>query len=82
MSAAPIEILRKIAETGVLIAGSGSRQEGLADYVEKNLLLPAHIAEPADCLPWAGAEKLANDPEFVKNYLRIFDPNKSAFFKQ
>ena len=74
LTAAPIDVLRKIVETGILIAGSGSRQSGLADYFEKTLRLPVRLADATDQLPWSGAEVLANDAEYVKTYLNISEP--------
>jgi len=76
LTAAPIDVLRKIVEKGILIAGAGSRQSGLADYLEKTLRLPVRLADASDHLPWAGAEVLANDAVFVKTYLNISEPVK------
>ena len=76
LSAAPIDILSMIADTGLLFAGFGSRQEGLCDYVEQNLRLKAYLCEEGEYLPWSGAEVLAKDEAFVKTYLTVVEPNR------
>lgn len=76
LSVAPIHILQKIAKTGILFAGAGSRQEGLADYAESRLTLPIVIADEREHLPWVGAENLANNEIFVNAYLNISEPIK------
>lgn len=71
LMAAPIDTVRAAERTGILFAGGGSLQEGLRDYAAKAMKLPVTVADRSDCLPFSGAERLANDPSFTEKYLDL-----------
>lgn len=69
--AAPLSILQKVENTGILYAGYGSLQEGFRDYAYKTLGVPATIADPKNGDIYAGAEELCSDKSFVDSYLKL-----------
>lgn len=69
LTAAPLEIVRAVAKTGVLFAGGGSFEEGLRDYASSALQLP--VIAGGEGLPSSGAEKLASNDDFRNSYLDL-----------
>lgn len=82
LTAAPIDIIREVERTGILIAGIGSRQVGLSDYVTDTLKVPCHIVDEKRNLPLAGAAELCADKNFVDEYLGITQPKTYSFRKK
>ena len=82
LTAAPIDIIREVERTGILIAGIGSRQVGLSDYVVETLKVPCHVADEKLCLPLSGAATLNEDKAFIEEYLGISQPKTYEFRKK
>lgn len=74
LMSAPIETVREVEKTGILFAGYGSLQEGLREFSAKNLKLPVFVADANSGLPFSGAAILANDDNFLSEYMDLKKP--------
>ena len=82
LTAAPIDIIREVERTGILLVGSGSLQTGLSEFVEETLKVPCYIADEDKKLPYAGASELVDDKEFVDEYLGLKEPSTYKLFNR
>lgn len=75
LTVAPIETVKEVAKTGLLVAGYGSGQEGFVNFASSYLRLPIIVAGIEERLPLDGAEKLILQPQFEDEYLGINKKN-------
>lgn len=67
----PPELSADIADTGIHLSGGGSQLNGLPEFLEQTLRLPARIVDDPDTAVVRGCQRCASDPRLLQEVARL-----------